>query len=258
MRGVNDRAQLAFAERIAATRRAQALLEAGTWIADPARIDLRGTLACGRDVRIDVGCVFEGDVKLADDVEIGAVLRAARRDDRRRHVDPAVFASRGRDDRRHCRIGPYSRLRPGAALADEVHVGNFVEIKASTLGTARRRIISRTSATRPSARNVNYGAGSITANYDGANKHRTIIGDDVHIGSNCVLVAPITIGAAPRSAAAARSCADAPARAHAGARQQISVAGWQRPAKKPREGEHEIRHVRHRRRSFARVTSSRS
>ena len=128
-------------------------------------------------------------------------------DRRRRHAVPAVLASRGRDDRRaSCRIGPYARLRPGAALADDVHVGNFVEVKASTIGAARKANHLAYIGDATVGAGVNFGAGSITANYDGANKHRTVIGDDVHIGSNCVLVAPIDDRrAARRSAAAAPS-----------------------------------------------------
>jgi bifunctional UDP-N-acetylglucosamine pyrophosphorylase/glucosamine-1-phosphate N-acetyltransferase len=236
VRGVNDRAQLAFAERLLQARRAQALLEAGTWIADPARVDIRGRLRCGRDVRIDVGCVFEGDVSLADDVEIGAycVLRdvaigAGSSILPFSHLEDAEVGAQ-------CRIGPYSRLRPGATLADDVHVGNFVEIKASSLGRGSKANHLAYIGDAVVGRDVNYGAGSITANYDGANKHRTIIGDNVHVGSNCVLVAPLTIGAGATIAGGSTIVKEAPGDALTLARpRQLSVAGWQRPVKKPKE-----------------------
>jgi bifunctional UDP-N-acetylglucosamine pyrophosphorylase/glucosamine-1-phosphate N-acetyltransferase len=235
VRGVNDRAQLVFAERMIHARRANALLESGTWIADPARIDIRGVLACGRDVRIDVGCIFEGNVSLGDGTEIGAycVLRdvavgAGTSVLPYSHLEDATIGA-------NCRIGPYSRLRPGATLEDEVHVGNFVEIKASTLGHGAKANHLAYIGDAQVGRNVNYGAGSITANYDGANKHRTIIGDDVHIGSNCVLVAPIEIGRGATIGGGSTIVKSAPAEALTLARaRQMSLAGWQRPAKKPK------------------------
>ena len=235
VRGVNDRAQLVFAERMIQARRANALLESGTWIADPARIDIRGVLACGRDVRIDVGCIFEGNVSLGDGTEIGAycVLRdvavgAGTSVLPYSHLEDATIGA-------NCRIGPYSRLRPGATLEDEVHVGNFVEIKASTLGHGAKANHLAYIGDAQLGRHVNYGAGSITANYDGANKHRTIIGDDVHIGSNCVLVAPIEIGRGATIGGGSTIVKSAPAEALTLARaRQMSLAGWQRPAKKPK------------------------
>ena len=235
VRGVNDRAQLVFAERMIQARRANALLKSGTWIADPARIDIRGGLACGRDVRIDVGCIFEGNVSLGDGTEVGAycVLRdvavgAGTSILPYSHLEDATIGA-------NCRIGPYSRLRPGATLEDEVHVGNFVEIKASTLGHGAKANHLAYIGDAQVGRNVNYGAGSITANYDGANKHRTIIGDDVHIGSNCVLVAPIEIGRGATIGGGSTIVKSAPAEALTLARaRQMSLAGWQRPAKKPK------------------------
>ena len=235
VRGVNDRAQLVFAERIIQSRKAKALLDAGTWIADPERIDVRGALNCGRDVRIDVGCVFEGTVTLADGVEVGpyCVLRdvviGANTE-----VMPfchLVDAKIGAD----CRIGPFARLRPGAALDDEVHVGNFVEIKASTLGHGAKANHLAYVGDATLGRDVNFGAGSITANYDGANKHQTIIGDNVHIGSNCVLVAPISIGAGATIGGGSTIVKGAPGGELTLARaRQISIAGWERPVKKPK------------------------
>ena len=235
VRGVNDRAQLAFAERIIQTRKAKALLEDGTWIADPERIDIRGALSCDRDVRIDVGCVFEGTVTLGEGVDIGpyCVLRDVKVGAGTEimpfsHLTDAAIGTR-------CRIGPYARLRPGAELADEVHVGNFVEIKASTLAEGAKANHLAYIGDSSVGRGVNFGAGSITANYDGANKHRTIIGDNVHIGSNCVLVAPLEIGAGATIGGGSTIVKGAPGEALTLARaRQISIAGWQRPVKKPK------------------------
>ena len=235
VRGVNDRAQLVFVERIIQTRKARALLESGTWIADPDRIDIRGALSCGRDVRIDVGCVFEGAVTLGEGVNIGpyCVLR-----------DVAVGASTEIMPYSHltdatiganCRIGPFARLRPGAELDDDVHIGNFVEVKASVLGHGAKANHLAYIGDTTVGRDVNFGAGSITANYDGANKHRTIIGDNVHVGSNCVLVAPLEIGAGATIGGGSTIVNGAPGEALTLARaRQISIAGWQRPAKKPK------------------------
>ena len=235
VRGVNDRAQLVFVERIIQTRKAKALLESGTWIADPDRIDIRGALSCGRDVRIDVGCVFEGAVTLGEGVNIGpyCVLR-----------DVAVGASTEIMPYSHltdatiganCRIGPFARLRPGAELDDDVHIGNFVEVKASLLGRGAKANHLAYIGDTTVGRDVNFGAGSITANYDGANKHRTVIGDNVHVGSNCVLVAPLEIGAGATIGGGSTIVNGAPGEALTLARaRQISIAGWQRPAKKPK------------------------
>ncbi len=231
--GVNDRAQLAAIERILQRRGAEALLRAGTWIADPARIDVRGTLECGRDVRIDVGCVFEGRVVLSADVEIAphCVLRdvtvgAGTRIEAFSHLDHAAIGA-------NCRIGPYARLRPAATLAEDVHVGNFVEVKASTLARGAKANHLAYVGDSTVGANVNVGAGAITANYDGANKHRTVIEDDASIGSNCVLVAPVTVGRGATIGAGSTISKDAPpgeltlARARA-----ATVPGWKRPVKK--------------------------
>jgi bifunctional UDP-N-acetylglucosamine pyrophosphorylase/glucosamine-1-phosphate N-acetyltransferase len=236
VRGVNDRAQLADLERILQRRRAKALLEAGTWIADPDRFDLRGTLRCGRDVRIDVGCVFEGDVTLADGVTIGpyCVLRDVAVGERTAiaafsHVEDAAIGAQ-------CRVGPYARLRPGAQLHDEVHVGNFVEVKASTLGRGAKANHLAYLGDSTVGANVNFGAGSITANYDGANKHRTVIGDNAHIGSNCVLVAPVTIGAGATIGGGSTIARDAPAGELTLVRAaQVTVKGWTRPVKQRKD-----------------------
>ncbi len=231
--GVNDRAQLAAIERIVQRRRAEALLRSGTWIADPARFDLRGTLDCGCDVRIDVGCVFEGRVVLSDEVEIAphCLLRdvtvgAGTRIESFSHLDHADIGS-------NCRVGPYARFRPGATLADDVHIGNFVEVKASLVGCGTKaNHLAYIGDTTIGAR-VNIGAGSITANYDGAYKHRTVIEDDVFVGSNCVLVAPITIGRGATIGAGSTISKDAPPDVLTVARaRSATVPGWKRPVKK--------------------------
>jgi bifunctional UDP-N-acetylglucosamine pyrophosphorylase/glucosamine-1-phosphate N-acetyltransferase len=233
IQGVNDRAQLAALERIVQRRKAAALMLAGTSVIDPARIDIRGELACGRDVTIDVGCVFEGTVTIDDGASVGpyCVLRdvsvgAQTRIEAFCHFDSAAIG-------RNCRIGPYARLRPGTNLAEDVHIGNFVEVKASTLGAGSKANHLAYVGDAVLGRRVNYGAGSITANYDGANKHQSIIGDDVHVGSNCVLVAPITIGAGATIGGGSTIVREAPEGQLTVARaKQVSIARWQRPRKK--------------------------
>ena len=235
VQGVNDRAQLAAIERIVQRRGAHALLVAGTSIADPGRFDLRGSLACGRDVSIDVGCVFEGAVVLGDNVSVGAhcVLKDVTAGAGAAilpfsHIEGATIGA-------DCRIGPYARLRPGAALADDVHIGNFVEVKASTLGQGAKANHLTYIGDSAVGSGVNVGAGTITANYDGANKHRTEIGDDVSIGSNVVLVAPVKVGKGATIGAGSVISKDAPPDVLTVTRaKQISVAGWKRPVKKPK------------------------
>jgi bifunctional UDP-N-acetylglucosamine pyrophosphorylase/glucosamine-1-phosphate N-acetyltransferase len=235
--GVNSPLQLADLERRYQRGQAEALMEAGVRLADPARFDLRGTLQCGSDVEIDVNCVFEGEVALGDGVRIGAncVIRNARIAAGAvlhpfTHVDgeaQGVTVGRG------ALIGPFARLRPGAVLGDEVHIGNFVEVKNSTLakGAKANHLAYLGDATL--GERVNYGAGSITANYDGANKHRTVIGDDVHVGSNCVLIAPVVLGAGATIGGGSTISKDAPAGQLTVARaKQVSLEGWTRPVKK--------------------------
>ncbi len=232
VRGINDRAQLAAVERILQERQAEALMRNGVTLADPARIDIRGTLTCGRDVFIDVGCVFEGNVDVGDSVTIGpySVLRDVRvassaRVEAFTHCTEATIGA-------HVNIGPFARLRPGAKLGDSVHIGNFVEVKASILGqgTKANHLAYVGDATVGS--NVNIGAGTIFANYDGANKHRTVVEDNVHIGSNAVLVAPLTVGAGATIGGGSTIAEDAPAGKLTVARaRQVSVADWQRPVK---------------------------
>ncbi|MDQ6618613.1 MAG: bifunctional UDP-N-acetylglucosamine diphosphorylase/glucosamine-1-phosphate N-acetyltransferase GlmU [Pseudomonadota bacterium] len=233
VRGINDRGQLVTLERILQRRRADALLLAGTWIADPDRIDIRGTLRCGRDVRIDVNCVFEGDVVLGDEVEIAAncVLRNTTVQSGSTiapftYCDDAIV---GRD----CRIGPYARLRPGAELASEVHVGNFVEVKASVIGERSKANHLAYIGDSSVGADVNIGAGTITCNYDGVNKHRTIIEDGAFIGSDTQLVAPVRVGRNATLGAGTTLTRDAPPDALTVSRtQQVTVPGWKRPLKK--------------------------
>ncbi|MBS0328127.1 MAG: bifunctional UDP-N-acetylglucosamine diphosphorylase/glucosamine-1-phosphate N-acetyltransferase GlmU [Proteobacteria bacterium] len=230
--GVNDRAQLAALERIVQRRGAHELMVAGTSIADPERIDVRGSLACGRDVSIDVGCVFEGEVRLADGTSVGphCVLRdvavgAGTRIEAFCHLDSATIGA-------NCRIGPYARLRPATSLADDVHIGNFVEVKASTLGKGSKANHLAYLGDATVGARVNYGAGSITANYDGANKHRSTIGDDVHVGSNCVLIAPIEVGAGATIGGGSTVVNAVPAHHLTVARaRQVVIDEWQRPKK---------------------------
>jgi bifunctional UDP-N-acetylglucosamine pyrophosphorylase/glucosamine-1-phosphate N-acetyltransferase len=191
--GVNSRHELALLERAYQNAQAKVLLEAGVALADLWRVDVRGELDCGRDVAIDVNCVFEGRVKLGDRVRVGpnCVLRNVTVD-----ADTEILAYSLLDAAsigKRCRIGPFSRMRPGVILGDEVHVGNFVELKASRIGTgSKANHLSYIGDSDVGAR-VNVGAGTITCNYDGAVKHRTVIEDDCFIGSDATLVAPVTI-----------------------------------------------------------------
>jgi bifunctional UDP-N-acetylglucosamine pyrophosphorylase/glucosamine-1-phosphate N-acetyltransferase len=230
--GVNDRVQLAAIERIVQARIAGALMAAGTTLADPARIDVRGRLSCGRDVTIDVGCVFEGEVTLADDVTVGAycVLRDVAIGPGTEivaftHLVSARIGAR-------CRIGPFARMRPGVELADGVHIGNFVELKATALGRGAKANHLAYLGDSTVGAGVNVGAGTITANYDGVHKFRTVIGDGAFIGSNCVLVAPITVGEGATIAAGSVITRDAPAGELTVARAKaVTIPGWKRPAK---------------------------
>ncbi|HET7298983.1 MAG TPA: bifunctional UDP-N-acetylglucosamine diphosphorylase/glucosamine-1-phosphate N-acetyltransferase GlmU, partial [Burkholderiales bacterium] len=191
--GVNSKAELAALERRYQEIVSRKLLEMGVTLADPARIDVRGTLECGRDVLIDVNCVFHGRVTLGDGVRVGAnsILRnvsvaAGSEILPFCHLEDSIIGER-------CRIGPYTRLRPGSALAEEVHIGNFVEVKASRLGAgSKANHLTYLGDSEIGAR-VNVGAGTITCNYDGAAKHRTVIEDDCFIGSDATLVAPVRI-----------------------------------------------------------------
>jgi bifunctional UDP-N-acetylglucosamine pyrophosphorylase/glucosamine-1-phosphate N-acetyltransferase len=235
--GVNSAAQLADLERRVQRRAAARLMTAGVRLADPERFDLRGELRCGSDVEIDVGCIFEGEVELGDEVRIGAhcVVRNARIAAGATirpytHIDgEALGATVGEN----AMVGPFARLRAGAEIGADVHIGNFVEVKNSTLGRgAKANHLAYLGDTDVGER-VNFGAGSITANYDGANKHRTTIGADAHIGSNVVLVAPVTIGEGATIGGGSTIASDAPAGQLTVARaRQTSFAEWKRPKKK--------------------------
>ncbi len=230
--GANSKRELAQLERLLQWRRAIALMETGVTLLDPMRIDIRGELTCGSDVSIDVGCVFEGKVALADGVTIGpnCVLRdmtigAETHIEAFSHLDGGVTGAR-------CRIGPYARIRPATTLADEVHLGNFVEAKAADIGHgSKANHLAYVGDTTVGAR-VNIGAGTITCNYDGANKHRTIIEDDVFIGSDTQLVAPVTIRRGATIGAGSTITKEAPADALTLSRsKQMTVPGWKRPQK---------------------------
>ena len=234
--GVNSPEQLAALERTFQLRLAHTFMEQGVRLADPARFDVRGRLQCGQDVEIDVNCVFEGEVELGDGVRIGAncVIANARIAANAvihpfTHIDgekAGVQVGEG------ALIGPFARLRPGATLGAQVHIGNFVEVKNSTLADGAKANHLAYLGDATVGERVNYGAGSITANYDGANKHRTVIEADVHVGSNCVLVAPVRLGQGGTVGAGSVITKDTPAGALSVARgKQVSIANWERPKK---------------------------
>jgi bifunctional UDP-N-acetylglucosamine pyrophosphorylase/glucosamine-1-phosphate N-acetyltransferase len=231
--GVNSKAQLAELERTYQRGVAAALMQDGVTLADPARIDVRGSLVCGRDVEIDVNCVFEGDTVLGEGVSVGAncVLRnvkvaAGTRIEPFCHLLEADIGAR-------CRIGPYARLRPGTTLAEEVHIGNFVEVKASQIAARSKANHLAYVGDTTVGSDVNIGAGTITCNYDGANKHRTVIEDEVHIGSDTQLVAPVRVGKGATLGAGTTLTKDAPAGELTVSRaRQITITGWTRPVKK--------------------------
>ena len=235
--GVNSPAQLARLERAWQLRQAETLMAQGVRLSDPARFDLRGTLACDADVEIDVNCVFEGAVFLGEGVRIGAncVIANARIEAGAvihpfTHIDGEKA---GVTVGERALVGPFARLRPGAQLGAEVHIGNFVEVKNSTLADGAKANHLAYLGDATVGRRVNYGAGSITANYDGANKHRTVIEDDVHVGSNCVLVAPVTIGAGGTIGGGSTVNKSTEPGALTVARSRaVSYANWKRPQKK--------------------------
>jgi bifunctional UDP-N-acetylglucosamine pyrophosphorylase/glucosamine-1-phosphate N-acetyltransferase len=231
--GVNSRAQQAQLERLWQLELARRQLEAGVTLADPARIDIRGNLTCDQDVFIDVGCVFEGNVSLGAGVHVGAhcVLRdvtigAGTRIEPFSHLDQAVVGV-------EAKIGPYARLRPGAALADRTHVGNFVEIKNARLGVDSKANHLAYIGDADIGERVNIGAGTITCNYDGVNKHRTVIEDDAFIGSDTQLVAPVRVGRGATLGAGTTLTRDAPPEKLTVSRaKQLTIEGWKRPVKK--------------------------
>ncbi|HSI46616.1 MAG TPA: bifunctional UDP-N-acetylglucosamine diphosphorylase/glucosamine-1-phosphate N-acetyltransferase GlmU [Methylophilus sp.] len=231
--GINSKVDLQLIEREHQLRQATALMTQGVTLLDANRIDIRGQLTCGRDVVIDINCVFEGNVTIEDDVQIGpqcvirnAVIAKGTRLAAFTHIDDATIGQ-------HSKIGPFARLRPGTQLAAETHVGNFVEIKNATVGLGSK--INHLSYVGDASvgANVNIGAGVITCNYDGANKHKTIIEDDVFVGSDTQLVAPVTVGKGATIAAGSTITKNVPADSLTlcRAREQRSIQGWKRPQK---------------------------
>jgi bifunctional UDP-N-acetylglucosamine pyrophosphorylase/glucosamine-1-phosphate N-acetyltransferase len=245
--GVNSPLQLAELERAHQGAQARALMEQGVRLADPARLDLRddprtgraAELTCGQDVEIDVGCIFSGRVEIGEGAHIGAYCSIANATIAAgavihpyTHIDgekAGVSVGEG------ALVGPFARLRPGAQLGREVHIGNFVEVKNSTLADGAKANHLAYLGDASVGERVNYGAGSITANYDGVNKHRTVIGADVHIGSNCVLVAPVTIGAGGTVGGGSTiTKSTEPGVLTVSRGRQVSIATWKRPVKLPK------------------------
>ncbi len=230
--GINDKKQLAEAERALQKKRVEALMEQGVGFADPARVDIRGTLTCGTDVFIDVNAVIEGDVHLGDNtvVESNNLIRDSRLGANtvvhsNCHIEGAVTGN-------GCEIGPFARLRPGATLADEVKVGNYVEIKKSTIANGSKVNHLTYIGDTEIGSNVNVGAGTITCNYDGANKHKTVIGDGAFIGSGVELVAPVTVGTGANIGAGTTLTKSAPdEQLTVGRARQVTIKGWKRPTK---------------------------
>ncbi|MCG7656150.1 bifunctional UDP-N-acetylglucosamine diphosphorylase/glucosamine-1-phosphate N-acetyltransferase GlmU [Wielerella bovis] len=230
--GVNNKVQLAELERIYQNNRADELLKQGVTLRDPARFDVRGSLKCGQDVVIDVNCVFSGSVELADDVQIGAncVIHNAKIGAGTviapfSHLQDCVIGA-------NAQIGPFARLRPNAVLADEVHIGNFVEVKNSTIGKGSKANHLTYLGDATIGTKTNIGAGTITCNYDGVNKHKTVIGDEVRIGSDTMLVAPVTVGDKATTAAGSvitKNCE--PNKLVVARAKQVTIEGWVRPEK---------------------------
>ncbi|MBM4218928.1 MAG: UDP-N-acetylglucosamine diphosphorylase/glucosamine-1-phosphate N-acetyltransferase [Gammaproteobacteria bacterium] len=233
--GVNDKVQLAEAEAAHRANRAAELMRAGVTVVDPTRLDVRGEVACGRDVVLDVNVILEGKVRLGDRVKVGAncVLRDCEiGDDSVVQLNSLVEGSVAG---RHCVIGPFARLRPGNRLADGVHVGNFVEVKNSELGAGSKANHLTYLGDSTVGAQVNVGAGTVTCNYDGANKHRTTIGDGAFIGSGTMLVAPVSVGEGATIGAGSTITKPAPAGKLTVERsRQVTVAGWKRPEKAPK------------------------
>ncbi|WP_334169887.1 bifunctional UDP-N-acetylglucosamine diphosphorylase/glucosamine-1-phosphate N-acetyltransferase GlmU [Zoogloea sp.] len=230
--GVNNKTQLAELERIHQRNIARGLTDAGVTVIDPARLDVRGQLICGRDVEIDINCVFEGRVELGDGVRIGpncvirnATLGAGTKVAAFSQIEDTVMGEA-------CVIGPYARTRPGTVLGADVHLGNFVEVKNSNIADHSKANHLAYVGDADIGQRVNVGAGTITCNYDGANKFRTIIEDDVFIGSDTQLVAPVRVGRGATLGAGTTLSKDAPPEQLTVSRaKQVSVAGWKRPVK---------------------------
>jgi len=234
--GVNSQTELAQLERMHQKKEAEKLLQQGVTLRDPARIDVRGELKCGRDVVIDINVIFEGTVSLGDRVHVGpnTIIRDSTVGNGT-VIQPNCVIEQA-DIGADCRIGPFARLRPETKLANEVHVGNFVEVKKSDVGTGSKMNHLSYVGDTTVGKNVNIGAGTITCNYDGANKHRTVIGDNVFVGSNTALVAPVTVGENATIGAGSVITKAAPAGELTLTRAtQTTKTGWKRPTKKPKK-----------------------
>ena len=233
--GVNSKVQLSELERIYQHNYAQRLMDQGVTLADPAHLDVRGELSCGRDVFIDVNCIFEGRVSLADNASVGAncvlkdvTVEAGARIEPFCHMDDAVIGPASR-------IGPYARFRPGSVVGENVHIGNFVEVKNSQIAAHSKANHLAYVGDATVGSNVNIGAGTIVCNYDGANKYRTVIEDDVFIGSDTQLVAPVTVKRGATLGAGTTLTEDAPeGKLTLSRARQVTIEGWKRPVKKPK------------------------
>lgn len=244
--GVNSPLQLAELERAHQLRQARRLMEQGVRLADPARFDLRddargtkASLECGQDVDIDANCIFTGQVRIGAGARIGAnchISNAVIAEDAVIHPFTHIDGEKaGVDVGAGALVGPFARLRPGARLGRQVHIGNFVEVKNSQLADGAKANHLAYLGDATVGERVNYGAGSITANYDGVNKHRTVIEADAHIGSNCVLVAPVTIGAGGTVGGGSTITKNTePGVLTVGRGKQVSITSWKRPLKQPK------------------------
>ena len=235
VQGANDRIQLAELERHYQQRAARRLMAQGVTLRDPARFDLRGEVTVGRDVLIDVNVILEGEVVIEDGVEIGPNCVIANSKLRRGAVVKANSHLDGAELGEGADCGPFARLRPGAVLGAKAHVGNFVEVKNSRLGDGAKAGHLAYLGDADIGTQTNIGAGTITCNYDGANKYRTVIGKDVFVGSNSSLVAPVALGDGATTGAGSVITADVPANTLAlGRARQALIEGWTRPQKKPK------------------------
>lgn len=234
--GINSKAQLAMLERTYQSVCADRLLQQGVTLADPARIDIRGQLDCGSDVEIDINCIFEGHVKLGNNVKVGAhsILKNVQVAAGTVIAPFSLIEDAGIGE--NCHIGPYARIRPGTVLADKVHIGNFVEIKNSQIADGSKANHLSYIGDSTVGTNVNIGAGTITCNYDGANKYRTVIEDNVFIGSDTQLIAPVRIAKGSTIGAGSTITKDTPPEELTLSRtRQISIAGWKRPVKNTKQ-----------------------
>ena len=230
--GVNNKRQLAELERIYQKEQANKLLDQGVSLADPARIDVRGELICDTDVKIDVNCVFEGIVRLNDRVQVGANCILKNVTVATDTIISPYSLIEDTEIGENCRIGPYARIRPGTRLSNKVHIGNFVEVKNSRIAVGSKANHLSYIGDSIVGENVNIGAGTITCNYDGANKHQTIIEDDVFIGSDTQLIAPVKIAKGSTIGAGSTITRDTPEDALTLTRvKQVSFSEWKRPTK---------------------------